>query len=109
MERDLETYKKWEGWHRKMALEEFERKKFKAIEEAENLIRSAKDENQRKSGEGMLRVANKMKFQFEKNGLIQYGYCKRFFRQVTFLPGVCQLETQICFSHRKDNLSQTLT
>lgn len=33
---------------------------------------------------------------------INYGRCKRFQREVSFIPGVCQLETQICFVHRKD-------
>jgi hypothetical protein len=33
---------------------------------------------------------------------INYGYCVRFEKPVSFIPGVCQLETQNCFIHRKD-------
>lgn len=34
---------------------------------------------------------------------VQFGYCKKFdFKQVSFMPGTCQLNTQHCFIHRKD-------
>lgn len=103
MKRDLAKYKKWEDWHRKTSFEDFSRRKEKAIREAENVIKNTEDERQKRSGVGMLRVANKMKFQFDKFGLIKYGDCLKFNKPITFLIDVCQLETQSCFSHRKDH------
>lgn len=95
MERDFATYQKWENWHRETDLADFEKRKAKAIADA----LQAKDDRGR---DAQLLIANKMKFQFDKNGLIQYGNCKKFNRPVSFLPMTCQLETQQCFKHRKD-------
>lgn len=37
-----------------------------------------------------------------KKPLLTYGYCKKFdFKEVSFIPNTCQLETQDCFVHRK--------
>ena len=102
MQRDLEKYRKWEAWHKALALIEFERMKAKAISDAQKVIESANDALTLKSGEGMLRVANKLTFQFEKKGLLQYGNCSKFDKPVSFIPMVCQIETQSCFKHRKD-------
>ena len=33
---------------------------------------------------------------------INYGYCKNLNKDVSFIPNICQLETQNCFKHRKD-------
>lgn len=30
------------------------------------------------------------------------GTCKKFEKEITFQPGICQLDTQQCFLHRKD-------
>lgn len=32
---------------------------------------------------------------------INYGTCEKFNKPVTFIPGICQLETQECFVHRR--------
>ena len=33
---------------------------------------------------------------------MSYGYCKKlYFKEVSFIPNTCQLETQNCFEHRK--------
>lgn len=32
---------------------------------------------------------------------INYGFCLRFNKQVSFIPAVLQLDTQDCFVHRK--------
>lgn len=95
MVRDLETYNKWEQWHRELDLTEFEKKKAKALADAEAL----EDEQQRKA---MLFKANKMKFQFNKSKLINYGNCTKFKKPVTFIQNTCQIETQKCFIHRND-------
>jgi hypothetical protein len=31
-----------------------------------------------------------------------YGHCSKFDKPVSFSPGVCQIDTQECFVHRKD-------
>jgi hypothetical protein len=30
-----------------------------------------------------------------------YGACKKLNKEVSFIPNTCQLETQICFEHRR--------
>jgi hypothetical protein len=39
---------------------------------------------------------------------ISYGTCSKFNKEVTFIPGVCQLETQKCFVHRKDTIHKRI-
>ena len=94
MYRDLKRYKYWENYWRTNSLKVFERRKAKAIEDAE----AVKDE---KTRGGMLRVANKMRFEFDKKGLLSYGLCSKFTKKVSFIPNICQLETQECFAHRR--------
>ena len=33
---------------------------------------------------------------------INYGNCTKFDKKVSFIPNTCQIETQKCFKHRKD-------
>lgn len=47
--------------------------------------------------------AIKMRFQYD-NGTINYGYCSKLNKHVTFIPNTCQLETQECFKHRSSIL-----
>jgi hypothetical protein len=52
----------------------------------------------------LLTEAEKMRFQFNRNeGSINYGHCDKLNKPVTFIPNTCQLETQECFKHRRDN------
>lgn len=95
MERDLATYQKWHDWHYIMDEEYFEIRKAKAITDAEVMINP-------KEREAMLRKANKMRFIFEKIHLLNYGNCTKLKKSVSFIPNVCQIETQNCFVHRKD-------
>jgi hypothetical protein len=37
---------------------------------------------------------------------INYGYCNRFNKHVTFIPATCQPDTKHCFRHRKDNIHE---
>jgi hypothetical protein len=96
MGRDFESYNKWEEWNRDIALESFNKEKNKAIEDAQSI----EDEKNR---EGMLRVAKGMKFIFNKSTCLHYGKCSKFDKQVYFIPNTCQIETQKCFEHRKNN------
>jgi hypothetical protein len=55
--------------------------------------------------EGLQRAAFKKdqsKFQFDpKPVTIHYGNCTKFDKPVSFIPNVCQLETQTCFKNRR--------
>lgn len=33
---------------------------------------------------------------------INYGHCSKFDKPITFIPAVCQIETQNCFVHRRE-------
>ncbi len=101
MQRDLVKFKFWEEYRRGVQLEEFEKKKTKAIEDAKENIELAKNDDDKRACMGLLRVAEKMKFQFSRDGMISYGDCTKFNKQVSFLPEVCQIETQQCFEHRR--------
>lgn len=37
---------------------------------------------------------------------INYGRCEKLNKDVSFIPNVCQLDTQECFEHRKDGRLQ---
>lgn len=57
----------------------------------------------------MVRDFNKMKsFDFLHVGQekashrVNYGHCNKFNKSVSFIPNTCQLETQNCFKHRRD-------
>lgn len=96
MDRDFEKYKMWEKWNKDLQQKEFDKKKKFAFD---NAISNA-DERGRTT---LLILVNKMKFQFDKSCLLQYGNCKKLGHAVSFLPGMCQPETQNCFKHRKEN------
>jgi hypothetical protein len=32
---------------------------------------------------------------------LQFGFCNKFNKEVSFIPNTCQLETQQCFKHRR--------
>ena len=32
---------------------------------------------------------------------LNFGYCEKFNKKVSFIPVTCQIETQECFKHRK--------
>ena len=95
MKRDLAKWNYWMQWHKAIELGNFEKRKAKAISDAE----AVEDEKQRA---GMFYKARKMRFMFDKSKLINYGHCVKFDKPVSFMPGICQIETQHCFIHRKD-------
>lgn len=94
MVRDFDKFNYWESYNRQLQLKDFERKKQKAIDDANN-------HPDIKAKEGALRKANKMTFQFDKEGQISYGNCSKFNKPVSFIPEVCQIETQECFENRR--------
>ena len=104
MIRDMGMFHKWELWTRQLQENDFNRQKEKAIQDANIAIANAANDADRRSCEGVLRKAEKMKFQFNRDGLISYGNCSKFNKPISFLPQTCQIETQKCFIHRKDIL-----
>lgn len=94
MERDLDEFKKWAEFRKQLQYKEFESKKNEAIEIANN-------HPEEKSKHSLLRKANKMTFQFDKSDLINYGNCKKYHKSVSFIPNICQIETQDCFENRR--------
>lgn len=101
MQRDLDAWKKWDAWHRLVDETDFNRRKAKAIADAEEALKLVTTPEDKRSVEGVLRKAHKMKFQYDRAGHIQYGNCLKFEKPVTFIPDTCQLETQHCFAHRR--------
>lgn len=101
MERDFDRYNYWKEWHRNIELQLFNEAKAKAIQEAREVINNACDDiNRLNTGKGLLRVAQKMIFQFDSSHLLHYGFCHKFERHISFIPNTCQIETQSCFKHR---------
>lgn len=86
MVRDMEKFNKWREWRKKIQLEDFERRKAHTIKSSTT--------NQE------LNKALKMSFQFDGSGLLNYGNCARFKKEVSFLPNTFSFETQKCFTHR---------
>ncbi len=94
MVRDFETYSKWSEFHKELQLKEFEKEKQLAFEIVD------RQENEQ-ACQAQLRKARKMRFQFDKEGLVNYGSCTKLNKPVSFIPDICQIETQECFEHRR--------
>lgn len=99
MQRDIEKYNQSQDLHKKWQLDEFNRN----VMAKKQLALKARRENELLKYNNLLVEAEKMKFQFNRNeSKINYGKCLKLGKDVSFLPGVCQLDTQECFKHRKD-------
>lgn len=49
------------------------------------------------------KYGDKTEFQFNRNeAMINYGRCSKLNKDVSFIPNICQIETQNCFKHRKE-------
>lgn len=98
MERDLAKYKESLQLHQTWQFSAFELKKKRLIEKSEEWAR--KEEYDK--AKSLFQEAESMKFVFDKSySLINYGYCQKFNKSVSFIPNTCQLETQECFVHRR--------
>ena len=101
MQRNIEKFKQSQEHHHKMQLDYFQTLRKKVIEKA-NFWRYKKGDLEKWSDIAM--EADRMKFQFDKSAaMINFGNCTKLNKEVTFIPNMCQLETQECFKHRKDN------
>lgn len=98
MERDLDKHKKSVELHHKWQLDYFNTIKNKMIEKA--IWWKSKGEFEK--ADNLMKEVKKMKFQFDKStASINFGRCTKFKKDVSFIPNVCQLETQNCFEHRR--------
>lgn len=101
MQRNIERFKESQEFQHKMQLDYFNTLRKKVIEKA-NFWRYKKGDLEKWSDIAM--EADRMKFQFDKSAaIINFGNCTKLDKEVTFIPNMCQLETQECFKHRKDN------
>jgi hypothetical protein len=100
MVRNQEKFKQSLEFQQKMQFDYFTTIKNK-------LIKKAKEYKDRwydlENWDRLLTEAENMKFQFDKStASINFGTCSKLSREVSFIPNICQLETQGCFLHRRD-------
>lgn len=100
MVRDFKRFNESLELHRKWQLDYFNTIKKKLIDRAE----WHKARGDQGTCNQLISEAMSMNFQFNRNeALINYGKCCKFNKDVSFIPGVLQLDTQQCFIHRKDS------
>lgn len=98
MARDFEKFEASQELHKKWQLDYFNTTKDNIIKKAEEW----KSKGEEEKYTNLMNEANKMKFQFDRNeSKIAYGTCDKLKKPVSFIPGICQLDTQQCFEHRK--------
>lgn len=101
MKRDLEAYNKAQQIARAGELWLFENRKERLLEKA----KKKREDGQPDKAEQLEKQVAAMKFQYSA-GMASYGHCQKFDKPVTFIPGICQIETQKCFIHRKDYIHE---
>ncbi len=74
--------------------EDYEKRAYKPVnrDRKEELIGKANN---------LLSMVKNMKYQFLNDSKINFGDCDKLNKPVSFIPNVCQLETQECFKHRR--------
>lgn len=101
MIRDLEKHKQSSALHYTWQFDYFNVLKAKIIEKAKQW----EEKGELKKAEYLFKEVKAMKFQFDKStAVINFGRCSKFNKDVSFIPNVCQIETQECFVHRKDSV-----
>jgi hypothetical protein len=99
MVRNIELFKEWEEKNQLYAFTALELAIQKRLEKATEMERIGEFDKAR----GLTMEAKKLTVKnFLSRQLIQYGACHKFNKPVSFIPNVCQLETQNCFEHRRD-------
>lgn len=99
MQRDAERLNKSLEFHRKLQEDLFLKEKSKLLTLARFYHR---EKNDLEKYQQVWDKISKMKFQFDKSAVkINYGFCSKLSKEVSFIPNHCQLETQECFKHRK--------
>jgi hypothetical protein len=99
MKRNVERFKLSQKKHLEWQKSYFESKKNKIISNA----KIYKENNNIEMYNKLIKESEKLKFQFDKSSCsINYGYCEKFSKDVSFIPNTCQPDTRHCFKHRKD-------
>ena len=99
MDRDLVKRQSSVDLHFKWQKDYFDLKRIKKLVKAKFWKENGDD---RKS-QLLIKEARKMRFEFDESECaIHYGTCEKFNKDVSFIPGVCQIEEQNCFQHRRD-------
>ena len=74
-----------------------------SITKYKDFINDSEQKIQKQKNKLKLLLAKKYVYQGNKSPS-QYGLCLKFDKQITFIPNSCQIETQNCFVHRKDEV-----
>ena len=99
MVRNIQKFKESQELHHKWQEDYFKSQQNALIKSAEEWKKKGEIEKY----EYLIKESKKKTFQFNKNEVvIQFGNCVKFNKDVSFIPNTCQLETQDCFTHRKD-------
>lgn len=99
MVRDMETYRKWENFHREVQQNEYNKKIFRMNKQVNEYYHK----QEFVKGFALEKELNAMKFVFDKSYVsFNYGHCSKKHKPVCFIPNTIQLDTQDCFKHRKD-------
>lgn len=100
MNRDSEKFKLSIEKHYKWQLDYFEMLRNKLIIKANWY----KDKfNDLENWDLLLTQAESMVFQFNKStASTNFGHCIKFDKDVSFIPNICQINTQQCFNHRRN-------
>lgn len=102
MERNNDEFKASLERHHKWQLDYFETIKQKKIEKAK-WWRDTKGDLEKWND--LLMEAEAMRFQFDKKeAMINYGNCTKLLKAVSFIANTFQLDTQDCFTHRRDGV-----
>jgi type II secretory ATPase GspE/PulE/Tfp pilus assembly ATPase PilB-like protein len=99
MVRDLDKRKQSLELHDKWQHEAFEFRKSKLLD----VCNKHKANGRMDVYEVLIKEYQKMRYQFDKSSAsIHYGFCSKMNKDVSFIPNICQIETQDCFVHRRD-------
>lgn len=97
-ERDIEAWNRSNGFHLRYQIRLY--RTYKA-----QLTKRAEEHRENGDYDKALQVEkfrDSLRFQFSYESGLVFGKCGRFNKDISFIPNVCQLETQGCFEHRID-------
>lgn len=102
MLRDMDKFKQSLSRHHKWQLDYFNTIKQNLVEKVNWWNNPNNYKYSPKKATALTKEILKLKFQFnKKEATINYGFCIKLTKDVSFLPNVCQLDTQECFKNRK--------
>lgn len=101
--RDLNKFKEAAELHKQWQLDYFNMLKQNILNKAKEYLDKTKSKYDPEKASVLKKEAAKMKFQHnKKESKINFGFCSKLKKDISWIPNVCQLETQECFKHRKD-------